>query len=111
MVGVFELFVMLKNGSIDFVGQKQAFDLQFYVLWTSGVIGFVHGFIMSSFLYTFYWVFGAGCLMTALCLPAWPLWNRNPVNWQEPQVEEEEDAPKPKESKKSSSKNSGKKKN
>merc|ERR1712224_642932 len=75
-----ELWAMLKAGNIDFVGQKQSYDFQFYVIWTSGVIGFLVGYVNQRFLYTFYCVFGASLVVTILCLPAWPIWNRHPAN-------------------------------
>ncbi|OLP89667.1 Coiled-coil domain-containing protein 173 [Symbiodinium microadriaticum] len=40
---------MLKAGSMDFVGQKQAFNMQFYFIWTSGVIGYIHGFFAARY--------------------------------------------------------------
>jgi len=82
-----ELWAMLKTGSIDFKGQKQAFDLQFYVIWAAGIVGFIYGFIMEKFLYTFYFVFAATLFCAAVCFPAWPWWNRNPVTWLEPKDE------------------------
>mmetsp|Transcript_8598 Transcript_8598/g.15423 ORF Transcript_8598/g.15423 Transcript_8598/m.15423 type:complete len:108 (+) Transcript_8598:110-433(+) len=87
-----ELWAMLMAGQMDFVGQKQAFDIQFYVIWSSGLIGFVYGFIMQRFLYTFYIIFGATLFTVALCLPAWPLWNRNGLEWLEPQPTPDEGA-------------------
>merc|ERR1719215_143220 len=94
-----ELFHMLKEGSIDFVGQKQSYDFQFYVIWTAGIVGWLHGFVVSSFKITFYWIFGATVLCTILCLPSWPIWNKNPVEWLEPEEEEEEEKPEPKKAK------------
>ncbi len=84
MEGIGELWAMLKLGSIDFVGQKQTFDMQYYVICIAGIIGFIYGLIMQRFLYTFYCIFGARVLVTAVCLPAWPCWNRHPVKWREP---------------------------
>mmetsp|Transcript_116174 Transcript_116174/g.182748 ORF Transcript_116174/g.182748 Transcript_116174/m.182748 type:complete len:113 (+) Transcript_116174:117-455(+) len=89
-MNLIELWTMLKTGSIDFVGQKRAFDMQFYVIWASGIFGFIHGFLTEKFLYTFYWVFTATLVCTAVCLPAWPWWNRNPVNFLKPMIEKEE---------------------
>merc|ERR1712183_661257 len=97
MVGGGELFEMLKDGNIDFIGQKEAYDFQFYVLWASGIIGFVHGYIGGSFRLTFNWVFGATIIVTTLCLPSWPWWNRHPVAWLDPKPEPEKES---KESKK-----------
>merc|ERR1719436_2065947 len=97
---------MLKTGSIDFVGQKQSYDFQFYVIWIAGIIGFVVGYIYQRFLYTFYCVFGATVVVTILCLPAWPIWNRNPVKWLEPYPDgsEDEDEKKAKKKEKSEQK-------
>eukprot|EP00929_Paragymnodinium_shiwhaense_P015956 TRINITY_DN124055_c0_g1_i1.p2 TRINITY_DN124055_c0_g1~~TRINITY_DN124055_c0_g1_i1.p2 ORF type:complete len:107 (+),score=27.17 TRINITY_DN124055_c0_g1_i1:110-430(+) len=91
-MGIFELWEMLRNGSIDFVGQKKSYDLQFYVIWVAGLIGFMHGYAVASFLITFYWVFGATCIVTLVCLPSWPWWNRNPEPWLEPKPDEEDDS-------------------
>uniref|UniRef100_A0A7S2ND54 Signal peptidase complex subunit 1 n=1 Tax=Alexandrium andersonii TaxID=327968 RepID=A0A7S2ND54_9DINO len=99
---------MLKSGSTDFIGQKQAYNLQFYAIWLSGIIGFIHGYIEQRFLLTFYWIFGATMLVTVLCLPAWPIWNRNPVDWLEPLPEEKNSKEAPE--KKSGSKGATKKK-
>ncbi|CAE7476600.1 SPCS1 [Symbiodinium natans] len=87
---------MLKAGSMDFVGQKQAFNMQFYFIWTSGVIGYVHGFVAQRFLYTFLWIFGTTLFVTLMCLPPWPMWNRHPVVWLEPKERDDDDEPKPK---------------
>merc|ERR1719183_234631 len=100
---------MLKNGSIDFVGQKQSFDMQFYLIWIAGIIGFVQGYITAKFLYTFYWVFGATLFCAATCFPAWPWWNRNPVTWVEakeapPEKENKDDKKKSGSSKKADKK-------
>merc|ERR1712130_1053827 len=81
---------MLKNGNIDFVGQKQAYDFQFYIIWAAGIIGFAHGYVGQSFKLTFNWVFGATVIVTVLCLPSWPWWNSNPVEWLEPKEEPKE---------------------
>merc|ERR1719498_1301391 len=96
-----ELWTMLKNGEIDFKGQKRSFDMQFYVIWTAGIIGFVHGYIMASFLLTFYWIFGATLFVAAVCFPSWPWWNRDPVAWLEPEPEESSKDEKKDEKKKS----------
>mmetsp|Transcript_14254 Transcript_14254/g.25197 ORF Transcript_14254/g.25197 Transcript_14254/m.25197 type:complete len:114 (-) Transcript_14254:118-459(-) len=109
-MNVMELWKMLKAGDMDFVGQKQAYDMQFYLIWVAGVIGFIYGFIMQKFLYTFYFVFGATLFCAAVCFPAWPWWNRNPLNWLEPKEEPKPPEKEKKEAKKSKEgKSSGKK--
>eukprot|EP00443_Scrippsiella_acuminata_P128857 CAMPEP_0115626554 /NCGR_PEP_ID=MMETSP0272-20121206/28408_1 /TAXON_ID=71861 /ORGANISM="Scrippsiella trochoidea, Strain CCMP3099" /LENGTH=153 /DNA_ID=CAMNT_0003062921 /DNA_START=99 /DNA_END=560 /DNA_ORIENTATION=- len=103
-MSIVDLWEMLRSGSMDFVGQKQAFDFQYYIIWIAGIIGFIYGFIQQRFLYTFYFIFGATMFVTAVCLPSWPWWNRNPVKWLEPKEE-----PKPKEAKEDKKKGGGKK--
>merc|ERR1712039_432546 len=90
----------------------QSYDFQFYVIWISGIIGFVVGYIHQRFLYTFYCVFGATVVVTLLCLPAWPIWNRHPVKWLEPypDSDEEEDEKDKKEKKKKGDKEKKEKK-
>ncbi|CAJ1381633.1 unnamed protein product [Effrenium voratum] len=107
MVGVMELIAMIRAGSMDFVGQKQAFNMQFYCIWTSGVIGFIHGFFAHRFLYTFAWIFGTSAIVGLLCVPPWPMWNRHPVAWLVPKDEDEE--PKEPKAKKQESSASAKK--
>merc|ERR1711920_171440 len=99
MGGIREFWNTLVNGQIDFVAQKTTYDIQFYLIWIAGVIGFLHGYVQSSFKLTFTWVFGATVIATLVCLPSWPLWNRNLVKWLEPQEKEKEEDSKQKENK------------
>lgn len=86
-----EVWTMLKGGNIDFVGQSTTYNLQSYVIWVAGIIGFIHGFVGQRFLYTFYWIFGSTILITLICLPSWPIWNRHPLKWLEPRPEDKEE--------------------
>uniref|UniRef100_A0A7S2M5L0 Signal peptidase complex subunit 1 n=1 Tax=Zooxanthella nutricula TaxID=1333877 RepID=A0A7S2M5L0_9DINO len=85
---------MLRSGSMDFVGQKRSFNLQWIVIYAAGVIGFIYGYIEKRFLYTFYCIFGATMAVSLLCVPSWPIWNRHPVEWVEPREEAEEEVQK-----------------
>ncbi|CAK0843133.1 unnamed protein product, partial [Prorocentrum cordatum] len=82
-----ELVEMLMTGSIDFVGQKRTFDLQFYAIWTSGVIGFIPEGLAASPLAGLgerrggRGARGTSLIVTLLTLPAWPIWNRNPLEF------------------------------
>mmetsp|Transcript_30528 Transcript_30528/g.65759 ORF Transcript_30528/g.65759 Transcript_30528/m.65759 type:complete len:129 (-) Transcript_30528:39-425(-) len=91
MVAFGELVAMLKYGTMDFVGQKQAYDLHSYIIWLAGLLGFIYGLYMQRFLYTFYFIAGGTGLAVLLCFPSWPMWNRNPVQWLEPAEEEDEE--------------------
>jgi signal peptidase complex subunit 1 len=76
------LFRCLKEGQMDFVGQAKAQDLYTIVLWVSGIIGFLVGFVSQRFLYGFFVVF-AGLLISGLVtIPSWPIFNRNRLQFQ-----------------------------
>ena len=44
-------------------------------------IGWIYGYIHSSFLLTFYFWLAGLTLSVVLCVPSWPWYNRNPVEW------------------------------
>lgn len=71
----------LTIGDMDYKGQSDAYDIQFYLIVAGGIIGFLHGFLAQKFRFTFYWVFGSFVLSLIICLPSWPQFNSNPPNW------------------------------
>lgn len=72
----------LKEGQMDFVGQAQA--LRFFTLfvWFAGVVGFVYGFFTQRFMHTFAIMFAAAVIGAIICVPSWPCWNRNRIQFQ-----------------------------
>ncbi|CEM31030.1 unnamed protein product [Vitrella brassicaformis CCMP3155] len=70
--------------TMDFKGQYRASIVQSVLIWTVGLVGFVLGFVNQSFRLTFFCILGATVLSAAVCLPSWPWWNMNPVQWQKP---------------------------
>jgi len=72
----------LKEGNMDFVGQAIAEKIFTILLWTSGVIGFVYGYITERFLNTFIIVFVAFAICALVCIPSWPFFNKNRIAFQ-----------------------------
>ncbi|XP_030633020.1 signal peptidase complex subunit 1 [Chanos chanos] len=67
---------------MDYKGQKLAEQIFQGIILVSAVIGFIYGLIIEQFGWTVYIVlagFGISCLLT---LPPWPMYRRNPLNWQ-----------------------------
>ncbi|KAL2090719.1 hypothetical protein ACEWY4_012982 [Coilia grayii] len=67
---------------MDYKGQKLAEQIFQGIILISAVIGFVYGYIIEQFGWTVYIVlagFAVSCLLT---LPPWPMYRKNPLNWQ-----------------------------
>eukprot|EP01068_Selenidium_serpulae_P012224 Selendium_serpulae@DN5787_c0_g1_i3.p1 len=80
------------------------------VLWTSGIVGFIVGFIVQRFVVTFYFIATGAVIATIvghllfktlshrvcfqLTVPSWPMFQRHGITWREPQftAEAEQDA-------------------
>eukprot|EP00397_Hematodinium_sp_SG-2012_P045987 GEMP01051813.1.p1 GENE.GEMP01051813.1~~GEMP01051813.1.p1 ORF type:complete len:130 (+),score=15.21 GEMP01051813.1:140-529(+) len=71
----------LVNGQLDFVGQHRAYNIMLYGIWISGIIGFIHGFIEQQFLITYYWIGGSSLIVCAICIPSWPFFLLDKVQW------------------------------
>lgn len=55
------------------------------------VIGFLLGLLLNDFKVTFYfWLVGT-ILAIILCVPSWPMYRRNPIEWVEAPKEEMEE--------------------
>lgn len=66
---------------MDYKGQKLAEMLYTYLIVVFGAIAWVFGYFAQDFMVTFYgWLFGLIFCMI-LCIPDWPIYNRNPVPW------------------------------
>ena len=74
----------LKEGQMDFVGQAKALRFFTLLVWFAGAIGFIYGFFTQRFLHTFIIMFGAAVLGALICVPSWPLFNRNRIAWAQP---------------------------
>mmetsp|Transcript_6746 Transcript_6746/g.17642 ORF Transcript_6746/g.17642 Transcript_6746/m.17642 type:complete len:106 (+) Transcript_6746:78-395(+) len=66
---------------MDYKGQRLAELLYCYIIVIIGGIAWIYGYIHQSFKLTFQgWLFGLIFCMI-LCIPDWPIYNRNPVEW------------------------------
>ncbi|GAA5853331.1 hypothetical protein JCM5353_006273 [Sporobolomyces roseus] len=75
---------LLRNkleGKIDFEGQELADTYQKQILWASGAVAFVVGFVSQS-LKVLLGVFGLGFLICiAVTAPSYPSYNQHPIKW------------------------------
>ena len=72
----------LQQGQMDFVGQAAALRFFTYLVWIAGAVGFAYGFLTERFLHTFVVMFGAAVLGAVICVPSWPIFNRNRLQFQ-----------------------------
>lgn len=73
---------------MDYRGQKLAEHIFQVFAVTSGIIGFIVGYVCQQASYMMM-ILGFGCLIGCLVtLPPWPFYRRDPVAWQKPQEEE-----------------------
>lgn len=74
---------------IDYVGQAKAEKLYRAIITLFSIVGFIWGYIVQQFSQSVY-ILGAGFILAAiLTLPPWPMYRRNPLNWQNPRSTEE----------------------
>jgi signal peptidase complex subunit 1 len=66
---------------MDYKGQALSEQLFYYILISISSVGWVWGYFAQSFLVTFYVWAGALTFCVILCVPDWPIYNRNPVKW------------------------------
>ncbi|XP_005180573.1 signal peptidase complex subunit 1 [Musca domestica] len=72
---------------MDFVGQHKAEMYSRFIITLFGVVGLIWGAITQQFSQTVY-TLGAGFILASLLtIPPWPMYRRNPLNWQKPKPE------------------------
>jgi signal peptidase complex subunit 1 len=68
---------------MDYQGQKLSENLFYYIIILFGSVGWIYGYILQDFTYVFYsWSVGVAISMV-LCVPDWPIYNKNPIKWLE----------------------------
>ncbi|XP_013776264.1 signal peptidase complex subunit 1-like [Limulus polyphemus] len=81
---------------MDFDGQRRAEKIFQTIILVFGIVGFIGGYIYQQFSYTVY-ILGAGFVLSCLLtLPPWPMYRREPLPWQKPQIENVESTQKSK---------------
>eukprot|EP01122_Echinamoeba_exundans_P006652 TRINITY_DN1918_c0_g1_i1.p1 TRINITY_DN1918_c0_g1~~TRINITY_DN1918_c0_g1_i1.p1 ORF type:complete len:116 (-),score=31.02 TRINITY_DN1918_c0_g1_i1:96-401(-) len=69
------------TGEQDFVGQQLAESHFTKILNVFAVIGWIVGFFLQSFKYTFYIIAAGAVLSVIVAVPAWPMYRQNPLKW------------------------------
>lgn len=67
---------------VDYVGQGRAEVLYRGIITLFSIVGFFWGYIVQQFSQSVY-ILGAGFLLASiLSIPPWPMYRRNPLQWQ-----------------------------
>ncbi|XP_044763997.1 signal peptidase complex subunit 1 [Coccinella septempunctata] len=70
------------NWHMDYVGQAWAEKLSRIIITLFGIVGLVYGYAIQQFSMTVY-ILGVGfALASLITIPPWPIYRKNPLNWQ-----------------------------
>lgn len=68
---------------MDYKGQRLSEYIYSIITILFGIIAWIIGYVKGNFTFAFYgWCMGLA-LALVLCIPDWPMYNRNPVMWLE----------------------------
>ena len=71
------------KGGMDYKGQKLSEQIYLVLIPAVGSVAWVFGYLAQDFKTTFYgWLAGL-VLAMVICVPDWPIFNRNPTPWLE----------------------------
>ncbi|KAJ1607881.1 hypothetical protein OJ253_2140 [Cryptosporidium canis] len=79
----------LEENIHDFKGQDLAYKIQERLVIFTGVISFFIGFYYQKFYYTVLTTLVGLAITILVCVPSWPMYCRNKVNWLPPENREE----------------------
>ncbi|CAB9501031.1 Microsomal signal peptidase 12 kDa subunit (SPC12) [Seminavis robusta] len=66
---------------MDYKGQQLAELLFYWIIIAFGAVGWVIGYMHQDFFIVFkFWLVGVS-ISVVLCVPDWPFYNRNPIEW------------------------------
>ena len=65
----------------DYSGQRLSENIHYVIVVLFGTVAWFYGYYVTDFEQTFYgWAIGLG-LSLIICIPDWPFYNRNKVQW------------------------------
>uniref|UniRef100_A0A6U3TG41 Signal peptidase complex subunit 1 n=1 Tax=Octactis speculum TaxID=3111310 RepID=A0A6U3TG41_9STRA len=68
---------------MDYDGQRLAEMMYYWITIAFGAFGWIWGYVEKDFKFTMYsWGVGVA-ISVVLCVPDWPWFNRNPVEWRD----------------------------
>merc|ERR1712194_673586 len=70
------------GGEMDFCGQMLANNILNVLMLATLGIGLSLSFYNNRFIYCAYACFVGCCVGCVLCVPSWPMYNKNPLAWQ-----------------------------
>ena len=76
-------YATMGKGGMDYKGQKLSEQIYLVLIPAVGSVAWVFGYLAQDFKTTFYgWLAGL-VLAMLICVPDWPIFNRNPTPWLE----------------------------
>mmetsp|Transcript_15843 Transcript_15843/g.23545 ORF Transcript_15843/g.23545 Transcript_15843/m.23545 type:complete len:94 (+) Transcript_15843:86-367(+) len=66
---------------MDYKGQQLAENIYYILILLFGAVSWIIGYVMENFMYPVYGVGAATAISILICVPDWPIFNRNPVKW------------------------------
>ncbi|OEH79751.1 microsomal signal peptidase subunit spcs1 domain-containing protein [Cyclospora cayetanensis] len=71
----------LKEGVVDFEAQHRLQDFLVHISVAGTLCAFLLGFFTESFYDCFLTVLATTLVAALVCIPSWPIYKRNPINW------------------------------
>ncbi|TRY52017.1 Microsomal signal peptidase subunit(SPC12) [Cryptosporidium tyzzeri] len=71
----------LEENIHDFSGQDLAYKIQERLVVLTGIMSFIIGFYHQKFYYTVLTTLLGLAITLLVCVPSWPMYCRNKVNW------------------------------
>ncbi|KAG7372670.1 microsomal signal peptidase subunit SPC12 [Nitzschia inconspicua] len=69
------------NVIMDYKGQQLSELIFYWIILLCGGVGWIIGYMRQEFLIVFkFWLVGV-VVSVILCVPDWPMYNRNPIQW------------------------------
>ncbi|CDJ40549.1 microsomal signal peptidase subunit SPCS1 domain-containing protein, putative [Eimeria tenella] len=76
-----EVLLSLREGVVDFTAQQVLQRLVTMLFALGTCFGFIYGFATESFYDSVLCVMVMAAIATVICVPSWPLYKRNTIDW------------------------------